>query len=93
MSRQRRESRKGFLERLQIPPDLSRKDCILTLCGSGELYVENYRCILFYGEDRIRLQTKTCRVEIRGLELQIVYYTGEAMKITGKICGMEFMAP
>ena len=85
MSRQRRESRKGFLERLQIPPDLSRKDCILTLCGSGELYVENYRCILEYLETEIRLLTRNGTLLITGMWLTISSYTGEEMYITGKI--------
>ena len=78
---------------LGLPGDVVFGDVLIHFTGNRTAYIENYRCILFYGEDRIRVQTKTCRVEIRGLELQIVYYTGEAMKITGKICGMEFMAP
>ncbi len=75
----------GFLEKLQIPPDLSRRDCILTLCGSGELYIENYRCILDYREQEIKLLTRKGVLFVRGSGLVISSYTGEEMYITGKI--------
>ena len=29
---------------LQIPKDLSYKEAVLTLTGSRELYIENYKC-------------------------------------------------
>lgn len=73
------------MEKLQIPPDLSRRDCILTLCGSDELYVENYRCILEYREEEIRLLVRNGMLLIRGGCLMISSYTGEEMYITGKI--------
>ena len=33
---------------LQIPKDLSYKEAVLTLTGSQELYIENYKCIRQY---------------------------------------------
>lgn len=70
---------------LQIPPDLSRKDCILTLCGSGELYLENYQKILEYREDKIRVLTKNGILSVAGKGLVIASYTGEEMYVTGLI--------
>ncbi len=85
MARKRLRRENGFLEKLQIPPDLSRRDCILTLCGSGELYIENYRCILEYQEEKIRLLTKNGILLVQGRALAISSYTGEEMYITGRI--------
>ena len=33
---------------LQIPKDLSYGESVLTLTGSRELYIENYKCIRKY---------------------------------------------
>ena len=33
---------------LQIPKDLSYRESVLTLTGSRELYIENYKCIRQY---------------------------------------------
>ena len=77
---------------LGLPRDVILGDVLIHFIGDRIVYIENYRCILFYGDNRIRLQAKTCRVEIRGTGLQIDDYTGVAMKITGRICGLDFMA-
>lgn len=74
-----------MLEAMQIPPDLSRRDCILNLCGGKELYIENYRHILEYQEEEIRVLTKNGKVSIRGKRLTIQSYTQDEMYITGQI--------
>jgi len=70
---------------LQIPRDLAYKDAIITMIGSAELYIENYKCILEYEERWIIVQTKTNKVKVEGKHLQIEYYTNDEMKIKGKI--------
>lgn len=85
MKKKNAASRNGVLEMLQIPPDLSRRDCILTLCGCGELYVENYRRILEYREEKIRILTKNGILAVGGKRLIIASYTGEEMYVTGVI--------
>ena len=43
---------------LQIPKDLSYKEAVLTLTGSRELYIENYKCIRQYQDTCIILLSK-----------------------------------
>lgn len=57
----------------------------MSITGQQEILIENYRGILEYTKNHISLQTKTCRLVIRGKDLNINYYTNEEMKITGRI--------
>ena len=85
MKKKRRKPGARVLEAMQIPPDLARRDCILTLCGGNEIYIENYRHILEYQEDEIRVLTKNGKVSVRGKRLAIISYTSDDMYITGQI--------
>ncbi len=56
---------------------------MLTVTGHSEAYIENYRGIIEYTEQRIRLQTKTCQMTLCGEQLHIDYYTEDEMKNIG----------
>ena len=60
------------------------------ITGQNDLTVENYKGILEYREDKIRLSLKQGQVEICGTHLKIEYYTGEDMKISGQIDKLEY---
>jgi len=75
---------------LQLPKDLMLGAVILTVTGQHEAYVENYRGIIEYTNQLIRLQTKTCRVCIEGKRLSINYFTNDEMKITGEILDIKY---
>lgn len=68
---------------LMLPKDLVMGASILTVTGNYEAYIENYKGIMEYTDCKIRLQTKTCQMEIIGKRLNITYYTNDEMKITG----------
>lgn len=70
-------------ENLMLPKDLVLGASILTVTGNHEAYIENYKGIMEYTDCKIRLQTKTCQLEITGKRLNISYYTNDEMKITG----------
>lgn len=74
-----------MVETLELPKDLVYGAVLLTVTGRRELLVENYRGILEYTTECIRLQAKDCRVSIQGKALSIQYYTNEEMKINGII--------
>lgn len=71
--------------KLNIPEDISEGLPIVTITGKNELYVENYKGIIEYGQNCIRIQTKGCRITFAGKNLEIVYYTNVDMKITGEL--------
>ena len=77
--------KEGLVETLELPKDLVYGAVRVSSTGRQEILIENYRGILEYTQNHISLQTKTCRLVIRGKNLHISYYTNEEMKITGWI--------
>lgn len=73
------------MESLELPKDIMYGAVILTVTGRTEALIENYKGIIEYTCEKIRLQTKNCQVEIRGKRLLIQYYTNDEMKLTGLI--------
>ena len=45
---------------------------------------------LEHEKEYIRIQAKSCRILVRGKNLNISYYTNEEMKITGIIQSIEY---
>ena len=77
-------------KRLELPKDLMFGAAIITVTGRNDLMVENYKGILEYHQDKIRLSLKQGQVEIAGDQLKIEYYTSEDMRITGRIDRVEY---
>ena len=78
-------SKEELVERLKLPKDVCLGALRVTITGNNEIWIENYRGILEYSEQCIRLQTKQCQVIFEGRKLSIDYYTNEEMKISGLI--------
>lgn len=75
--------RELMVESLKLPKDSLLGASIVTLTGNTDVFVENYKGIIEYTSQMILLQGKTCKIEICGRRLNIVYYTNEDMKISG----------
>ena len=58
-------------EALNLPKDLTLGAVILTITGKHEAYVENYMSLIEYKDEMIRIQTRTCKLEIHGTGLDI----------------------
>lgn len=90
MKSAKRSKKEALVENLQLPKDLLLGSVLLSVTGRNEAYIENYRGIIEYSSNRIRLQTKTCQLIILGEELYIEYYTNDEMKITGFFCEIKY---
>lgn len=77
-------------EALNLPKDLMLGAVIMTITGKHEAYVENYMSLIEYTKERIRIQTKTCKLEILGRNLYIDYYTNDEMKISGELLEVKY---
>lgn len=75
---------------LELPKDIVYGAVIVTVTGNSELLVENYKGIIEYTREKIRIQAKGCRVEVSGKDLLIAYYTNDEMKITGCIQEIKY---
>ena len=79
-----------IFEKLNLPKDITRGAFILTAIGNRELYIENYKGILEYTRDCIRIQGKNTYILIEGRNLTIDHYTEEEMMIKGQIFSIQY---
>ena len=77
--------KKQVVTALELAPDLDGGESKISLTGSGEAVIENYKGILQYTDSEILLQSLRGKVLLRGRNLEIVWYTSLEMKITGSI--------
>ena len=91
--RQRSEQEDGtrryrMADAANLPKDVVLGVPILT--GHYEVNIENYRGILEYTEQLIRINVRSGQIRITGKSLEINYYTTTDMKITGKVEKIEY---
>ena len=84
--------KENMVETLELPKDLMYGASIVTLTGRREVLIENYKGILEYTEEYIKIQTKNAKLTVYGKRLNIEYYTNEDMKVVGFIKSIEFEA-
>lgn len=87
----RTQGKELVVESLKLPKDSMLGASIVTLTGNTEVFVENYKGIIEYTSQVILLQGKTCKIEISGRRLNIVYYTNEDMKISGCVDAVRYL--
>ena len=79
------EIKQSVVRAFDLPADLAYGSVLVSVTGQNELLIENYRGILEYKDEHIRIQAKDCRILIVGKKMKIEYYTNEEMKIKGFI--------
>ena len=79
------------VESLKLPKDSLLGASIVSVTGNKDAFIENYKGIIEYTSQKILLQGKTCKIEICGRGLNIVYYTNEDMKISGFIESVRYL--
>ncbi|MFA9465777.1 MAG: YabP/YqfC family sporulation protein [Velocimicrobium sp.] len=84
------EIMESLSEAMKLPSDILAGAPILSMIGQRQLLVENYKGIIEYTEERIRIQTKIGRILVEGTCLNIEYYTVDDMKIIGCITMIQF---
>ena len=82
--------RENLAETLKLPGDRVFQDAVITLTGDTQILIENYRGILEYSQSHILVQANRSRIRIQGEHLEILYYTNDEMKISGKFSGISY---
>ena len=80
-----RQWKKQVVTALELAPDLDGGETKISITGSGEAVIENYKGILQYTDSEILIQSLRGKVLLRGKNMEIVWYTSLEMKITGSI--------
>ncbi|NMA83304.1 MAG: sporulation protein YqfC [Epulopiscium sp.] len=85
------EVKKKMANWFEIPKEVVLDLPVLTLMGQEEIHIENYKGMIEYNEERMRVST-TCgilKIEGRGLHLKMM--TTENLIITGTLLRIEYM--
>jgi len=73
-----------------VPGEVVLGAPIVSVTGNYEMLIMNYRGIIEYTNDIVRVQTKTGQIKIYGKCLRMDYYTNDEMKISGTIISIEY---
>lgn len=74
---------------LDMPKEIYTDEPKFVSIGFNELVVSNYKSILEYEENYIKIQTYIGNVNINGMELKLMQMTEDSIKITGNIISMD----
>ncbi|MFP4697614.1 MAG: sporulation protein YqfC [Eubacteriales bacterium] len=83
--------KKNITQALHLPQDVTLGVPLVTITGKNEMFIENYKGILEYDDNYIKLNTKQGIIEMRGKRFLIQYLTNDEMKITGRINTINFL--
>lgn len=75
---------------LDIPEDILCDVPRFTLSDNRELQIENYKGILSYADEEVRLGAKSYTIRVEGKSLKITIITDEYIVITGEILSLSF---
>ena len=78
-------------EALELPKEIVLNVPKMTMVGNSDMIIENYKGIIEYDNDRIRVNTGTGVIKITGEKLLIREITSEDILVTGDIRSLEFL--
>ncbi len=82
---------KKFSKALDIPRDILLSIPKILLTGNEEIYIENYRGIINYSEEEIKINTTKMPIKISGAKMSITEIAPDEITVTGKIKSVEFV--
>ena len=77
-------------DKFDIPQDIIAKAPVIFGYGNNRLCIENYRSIIEYTEELIKIQTKQQKIYIKGSKLVIAYFREDEMCVFGNISSIEY---
>ena len=84
--------RKNVTEALELPKEIMLNLPLISLIGREEVTVENYKGILEYGEDVVRIGTAAGVFRLRGKNFCLKQLSAECLVVTGSVESMEFLS-
>lgn len=78
-------------EMLELPKEIVLNMPKLMMLGNGDLIIENYKGIIEYDRDVVRVNTTSGIIKVRGVDIYIKEITEESIMIYGNIMSLEFL--
>ncbi|PKM96023.1 MAG: sporulation protein [Firmicutes bacterium HGW-Firmicutes-1] len=86
----KKKNKINFTEIFEVPKDVVLGEAIITLTGKREAIIENYKGIVEYTNDYIKILTKNGVIEFKGSNFNITYLTNEEIKVIGSIVEINY---
>lgn len=80
-----RPIKQSVTEGLKLPRDLILGEVNIRISGRSLVYIENYRYIIEYSEEVLKLQCKNIKLRILGKKLVLDYFSRDEMMVRGVI--------
>lgn len=75
---------------VNLPKDVVLGVPVVVITGNTEITIENFRGIIEYTEQIIRIKIKCGEIKISGKNLNISYYKNDDVRIVGNIKTIEY---
>lgn len=79
-----------FVNALELPRELVLNVPKITVTGKDKILIENYRSLISYGTDCVKLNTSVGTLSLCGSNLMIKEITSEDIIVLGKVDKLEF---
>ena len=83
--------KRNVVNALELPKEVILNLPFISLTGKEELTIENYKGIIEYGDEIMRVGTASGVLRIEGKELLLKQLTSECIVVTGSIKGISFL--
>lgn len=75
----------GISKTLHLPEDVVKKYSIINILGNHTMVIENFKAIMEYRNDYIKIKAKDKIISVYGNRITIEYYNTEEIKISGNM--------
>ena len=76
---------------MELPKEIMLNLPLVTLVGQEEVTIENYRGILEYSEETVRVGTAAGILQLRGKKLCLKQLSADCMVVTGRVEKLDFL--
>ncbi len=83
--------KRGMVNALELPKEVILNLPLISLTGKEELVIENYKGIVEYSDEIIRVSTAVGVLRVGGKGLLLKQLTSECIVITGSIQNITFL--
>ncbi len=84
-----RKWKEKAVQALEFPEELVMPRIVMT--GNKSVIVENYKAIIEYESDSIRINTPGFLLQMKGRDFEILAISDDCVQISGTVCQMEFL--
>lgn len=83
--------KRNITDAMELPREVVLNLPLITVTGNEEVFVENYKGIIEYNEETVRVNTSCGVLRIEGRNIYIKNMSAENIIVTGTILRLEYL--